>query len=106
MKTEPTITDDAHNFPMDKERVVILKFDEDSVTCSPTDKATDRPRPNPEETLDTKAVFDLQEVVEHLLCPKAEEAVKSLNPKLMPNTDTVKEPVAAVFLNLIDDILR
>jgi hypothetical protein len=105
MKTEPTMMEDAKNLPTCKGRVVILKFDDDSVTCSPTDNKTDRPRPKPEEIFVVKAVFDLHIVAEDTLLPNSDEADKSLNPKLMPNTEMVSEPVAAVFLDLIDEIL-
>jgi hypothetical protein len=105
IKTEPTIAHDAKYFPSCSGRVVILKFEDDSVTWSPTDNETDRPRPKPEDIFVLKAVLELQIVAEHTLRPKAENAVKSLNPKLMPNTETICEPVAAAFLDLIDEIL-
>ena len=105
MKTEPTMTEDAKNLPTCKGRVVILKFDDDSVTWSPTDNETDTPRPRPEEIFVVKAVLDLHIVAEDTLGPNSDDADKSLNPKLIPNTEMVSEPVAAVFLDLSDEIL-
>jgi len=100
------MTEDEKYLPMVKDRVVILKFEEDSYTCCPTDSVTERPRPKPDETLLVNAVLEFQSVTGDALCPSAEDALKSPNPKLIPNTEIICDPVAAEFVNLIDEILR
>jgi hypothetical protein len=100
------MTDDAKNVPIDKGRDVILKFEDDSYTCSPTDSVTERPRPKPDETLVIKAVLDLQIVDGDALCPSADDAVKPFNPKLIPKREIICVPVAAAFVDLVDETLR